>query len=136
MATRSWFMPGSCSAQRQRGFPVPQAMDQTRKAAGAGLIQVMMQSFPIFVRPPRNTLGAAGAVANFGQVGTNPIGAGVYVPHRPQASYGIAGQYIDHTIFWASQTIPTSIPISGLTDPAVLAALLGSVNVQAAVRTL
>lgn len=133
-AKRRWFSPGSCSSQRQRGFPMPLGQDETREASGRPLRPTMAQSFPIFVHPARSDMGARGVVSLFGQTFVNPIGAGVYAPNRPQASYGIAGQYVDHTIFWAQQTIPTTIPMGPLTSPAELAALLGIVNVQAALR--
>lgn len=134
MATRRWFRPASCNSQRQRGFPMPLGDDETRAAAGRPFRQVPMQSGPIFVQPQRNDLGAAGVVTVMGQIATNPIGAGICVPNRPQYSYGIAAQYIQGVMFWAQQTIPTTIPMGPLTSPAEMAALLGTVNVQAAVR--
>jgi hypothetical protein len=93
-----------------------------------------MQSRPFFVRGPRFSEGTQRDVPNVGQVYSNPIGAGVVARYRPQASYGQAAQYYAGTIWWTPQAIPTSVNLSGLTSPASLAALLGPMNVQAAVR--
>lgn len=83
---------------------------------------------------PYYSRGAAAYVPNTGKVLTNPIGAGVVALHRPQASYGPSAQYIDHALWWTSQTIPTSVSLQGLTNPEQLAALLDSVEIQAVVR--
>lgn len=133
---RRFFCPSSVNAQRQRGFPMPLGADETRAFAGRPLRNdVPMQSGPIRVQPGRSDMGARGYVNIFGQVGTNPIGAGVVAMNRPQPFYGPAGEYVENTIFWVSQAIPTSIPQGPLVSPATMAALLGAVNVQAAVRT-
>lgn len=133
MTTRSFFPPPSPS-RTQRGFPMPGGQPETRAAAGMPWPLVAPFGGVIMVQPRRSDMGAAGFVMNFGKVLTDPIGAGVVAPHRPQAYYGQAGQYIDHTIFWAQRTIPTTIPLGPLTTPAELQALLGRVNVQAAIR--
>jgi hypothetical protein len=89
---------------------------------------------PHYVRGPDFSKGTARDVPNFGKVLTNPIGAGVVALHRPQASYGQAAQYYAGTIWWTPQAIPTSVNLSGLTSPDALAAILGPLYVQAAVR--
>jgi hypothetical protein len=134
-AKRAWFLPGVSAQQRQRGFPSPLNAQETRAANGAPLRQVPPFGGVVMAMPRRNDIGAAGYVPNFGRPLVNPIGAGIYAPNRPQASYGSAGQYVNHTIFWAQQTIPTTIPLGPLVSPQTLKALLGTVNVQAAVRT-
>lgn len=131
---RTWFSPAS-PAGRQRGYPQPLSPAQSYAAAGAVPPQPVMFGGVILVANRRSDMGAAGYAPVFGRVASNPIGAGIVAAHRPQPSYGVAGQYLDHTIFWAQQTIPTSVPFASLTGPAQLAALLGTVNVQAAVRT-
>ncbi len=134
MGVRSWFRPAS-PAGGQRGFGTPLGVRETRQAAGQPWPLMPGYGYAIPSQTSRSDMGADGTVNSFGKVLTNPIGAGVVACYRPQASYGMAGQYIDHTIFWASQTIPTTIPLGPLVSPQTLAALLGTVNVQAAVRT-
>lgn len=79
-------------------------------------------------------LGAAALAPQFGHVPVNPIGAGLPATARPQASYGSAGRYVAGTVFWAAQTVPTSVPLGPLVSAQTLAALLGRMNVRAAVR--
>lgn len=129
---RSWFTPTSGKGE-QRGYPAPLKAAQGRRGWGPG---------PAASGRPQDHLAPwwAGHVAdrtvhNYGKVLTNPIGAGVVARYRPQASYGPAGQYVNGQIFWTSQAIPTTVNLQGLTDPAALAAVLGPIRVQAAVRT-
>lgn len=128
----SWLFPASPASQ-QRGFAEPQNALEHRPPGA------MPNVPPIYGEvgynwTPYYSRGAAAYVPITGKVLTNPIGAGVVALHRPQASYGPGGEYIDHQIWWTSQAIPTSVGMQGLTNPADLAALLGQVNVQAAVR--
>lgn len=130
--TRSWFLPSSPQSM-QRGFPTPQNAAQRRPppwrndvAPWGGVIQLLTRRFD---------RGAAAYAPNFGRINNNPIGAGIVAPNMPHASYGMSARYVNHTIFWVSQSIPTSVPMSGLQGPDQMAALLGTVNVQAAVRT-
>jgi len=83
----------------------------------------------------RQSYGAGGVAPQYGKVLTNPIGAGVVALHRPQASYGSAAQYVNGAIWWTSQAIPTTVNLQGLTRPQDLAAVLGPLYVQAAIRT-
>ena len=127
--TRSWGRP----ADRQRGMPSPQNKAQARPKGS------MPNKPPIFggvimVETPYYDRGAAAYVPNFGYTLTNPIGAGVVALHRPQASYGLSGQYLNGSIWWTSQIIPTSVSLQGLTSPKVLEALLGTLRVQGVVR--
>jgi hypothetical protein len=131
--TRSFpypFLP----ADRQRGFPSPQNALEARPAGS------MPNAPPIFGGVYQNytpyySRGAAAFVPNFGRVLTNPIGAGIYAPYRTQASYGPPAHYANGAIWWTSQAIPTSVHLAGLTDPDILAQLVGMTNVQAMVRT-
>lgn len=127
----SWMMP---SRDGQRGFPSPEAPDQSRPPGS------MPNVPPIFGGVYQNYTpyydrGAAAFVPNFGFLLTNPIGAGVVALQRPQASYGPAGQYFNGAIWWTSQAIPTSVNLQGLTNPEVLASILSTNELQAVVRT-
>lgn len=118
----------------QQGYPDPMGPGQERPA-GSMPNSVPYSGLPSFGPVMRQSYGTAGLAPQYGKVLTNPIGAGVVAMHRPQASYGVAAQYVNGAIWWASQTIPTSVNLQGLTDPAQLAAVLGPINVKAAIRT-
>lgn len=125
---RSWFAPsGSHGSQAGQDAPGPNR---------AGWVQsgFYPDGRPHYVRGPDFSKGTARDVPNFGKVLTNPIGAGVVALHRPQASYGQAAQYVAGTIWWTPQGIPTSVNLQGLTSPEALAAVLGPLYVQAAIR--
>jgi hypothetical protein len=130
---RSWLNPEADGGQ-QRGFPNPLAFLQRRPKGS------MPNSPPVFggvdyVVTPEYDRGASAYVPVTGKVLTNPIGAGIYAPHRPQASYGPSGQYADGAIWWSSQQIPTSVNLAGLTSPDELADILNGIQIQAVVRT-
>lgn len=117
----------------QRGFPAPNAPLQ-RRPPETMPNQVPVSGLPRMGPVHKQDYGAAAYAPQYGKVLTNPIGAGVVARYRPQASYGSAAQYVNGAIWWTSQGIPTSVSLTGLTDPAVLAAVLGPVNLQAAIR--
>lgn len=56
---------------------------------------------------------------------------GSIVPHKPRVvpNYPL-GQYINNTIFFANQVIPTTIPLSGLQTQRSIAALLSTFEVE------
>jgi hypothetical protein len=118
----------------QRGFPSPLAPDQRRPRGSMPNVPDMFGGVAYNVTPDMDR-GASAFVPITGKVLTNPIGAGIPVPHRPQASYGPAGEYADGMIFWTTQQIPTSVNLNGLTSPQELAELLDGIQIQAVVRT-
>lgn len=126
---RSWLNPSSPSGE-QRGFPAPGDARQYRPAGTMDAI-APIYGLNIPVTTPYYDRGAAAVVQNYGKVLTNPIGAGIVALSRPQASYGQAAEYINGAIWWTSQAIPTSVNLQGLSDPAALLAVLGTINVQA-----
>lgn len=134
---RSWFAPSE-PQDAQRGFPGPLAGGQ-RRSKGSTVPEPRYTgdngSGVSYVAGPVYSAGANQYVPQTGTVLSNPIGAGIVATHRPQASYGSAGQYYDGAIWWTSQDIPTSINPAGLVDPQELSAILGDVYVQAVVRT-
>jgi hypothetical protein len=127
----SWLFP---EGGGQQGMPGPLSPNQRRPAGtwGAGPPQY---GLPIMVYTPYYDRGAAAYVPNYGKVMYNPIGAGVVAQYRPQASYGKAAQYANGALWWASQAIPTTVNLQGLTDPRTLAAMLGPIKIQGVVRT-
>lgn len=118
---------------RQQGFPSPRGPGQERPA-GSMPNTVVPDGMNHQVYTPYFSRGADAFVQNFGKILTNPIGAGVVAQHRPRASYGAPGQVMNGAILWTTQGIPTSVYGQGLTSPQVVAAILGPINVQAAVR--
>lgn len=127
------FLRPAEGSNAQRGFPSP--LDPSQKYPPG-----TMNNRPIpfggayMVETPYYDRGAAAFVPNFGIVTTNPIGAGIPVNHRPQSSYGPAGQYINGAIWWTSQVIPTTVNLSGLTSPEVMGAILSQEQVYGVVR--
>ena len=131
---RSWFRPSDPDGG-QRGTPPSLNAAQRRPAGSMDANPPPFPAEPIYVYTPYFSRGTAAYVPNLGKVLTNPIGAGVVALHRPQASYGGAAQYENGALWWTSQAIPTTIAPQSLTDPDQLAAILGSLQVQAVVRT-
>lgn len=130
---RSWFAPGSPPGPAQ-GFPAPENAAQ-RRPAGSMPNHPIQYGRAIPVWTPPYSRGADAVVMNYGKLLTNPIGAGVVAQFRPHPYYGQPAQYDNGALWWTSQIIPTSINLAGLTDPESLEALVGSVNVEAMVRT-
>lgn len=128
----SWLMPWS-PRSGQTGMPEPENALQHRPPGD------MPNEPPIYGEvgynwTPEYSRGAAAYVPITGKVLTNPIGAGVVAMQRPQASYGPAGQYVDHSIWWTSQAVPTTVDLNGLLSAQEVEALVGNMNVQAMVR--
>ncbi len=130
---RTWQDPGGSVGDVQTGFPAPTAPGQRRPAGSMPNVPAY-GGLPSWSPVMQQSYGAGRMAPQYGKVLTNPIGAGVVALYRPQASYGVAAQYVAGVDFWTSQAIPTSVNLQGLTDPAVLAAVLGPINVKAAVR--
>jgi hypothetical protein len=89
----------------------------------------------VYRETPQYSRGAAAFVPGTPIVPTNPIGAGIYAPFRPRPYYAAPGTYEAGTMFWLSQSTPTTVRLQGLTDVQALAAVLGPTYVKAAVRT-
>lgn len=128
----SWLFPAS-PRSLQAGQPEPQGALQYRPPGSMPNVPVI-DGIIDYVVSPEFSRGAGRYVPQSGYVLSNPIGAGVVVMQRPQASYGPAGEYVDGAIFWNSQSIPTSVDLASLLGPEQVEALVGNMNVQAMVR--
>jgi hypothetical protein len=66
-----------------------------------------------------------------------PANPGDLVPFKPSVvpRYPL-GQYINNTIFWANQVIPTSIPLSGLQTEKAIQSILSTFEVYGEAQTL
>ena len=126
-AGKSTFLPQSVS-DFLRGFPIPESKNQKRGKT----IPVKTQSGPIPVYTPDYSRGAAAVVQNYGQVFSNPIGAGIAYTHKLNAYNERPAEYHAGTIWFMNQTSPTSVNVQGLTSPQQLEAILGTVNILAA----
>lgn len=129
---RSW-LDAIFGASANRGFPAPQGRAQARPP-GSFMDNPAPDGFAHYVEYPYFSRGDGARAPQLGQVSYDPIGGGVVALHRTQASYGPAAQYENGEIFWTSQAVPTSVNLQGLTNPDILAAVIGPINVQAAVR--
>jgi hypothetical protein len=139
-STKMWakgvrsFQNSTSGSGAQRGYPAPEGRLQSRPPGsmnpGPQPWGGVYQNYT-----PYYSRGDAAYVPNFGKVTENPIGAGIYAPYRPQASYGGAAQYANGQLWWSSQAIPTSISPQSLTDPQQLAAILSTLQIQGVVRT-
>jgi hypothetical protein len=117
----------------QRGMPDAQNAAQHRPI-GSMPNHPIVQGRAWTTTTPYYDRGAAAVVQNFGKLLTNPIGAGVVVLNRPQASYGRSSEYHYGALWWTSQNIPTSIDLSSLVSTDDLSAALGPDNAPAAIR--
>lgn len=129
---RSWMNP-SAPADEQRGFPAPQNNGQRRPAGSMSNVPPV-SGLPIAVETPYYDRGAAAFVQNYGKVLYNPIGAGIVALNRPQASYGQSSEYVNGSIWWTSQAVPTTVNLQGLVDPDALASIIDGINLEAVVR--
>lgn len=128
----SWLFPASPRAL-QAGQPEPENALQYRAPGSMPNVPVI-DGIVDYIVSPEFSRGAGRYVPQTGKVLTNPIGAGIPALQRPQASYGPSGEYVDGTIFWTSQAVPTSVDLTGLLGPDQVQALVGNMNVQAMVR--
>lgn len=120
-------------ASMQRGTPSPEnALQHRPPGSMPNRPRIFGGVYQKYTEP--YSRGAAAYAPNFGKVLENPIGAGIVAIHRPKASYGKPAEYINGIAFWTSQTVPTSIHLQGLATPEEMEALLGNMNVEAAVR--
>ena len=87
-----------------------------------------------FVLTPYYDGGAQMFAPQFDTPFTNPIGAGIPVPYRTQASYYGSGQYEQGIIFWTNQFIPTSIPSSELLSASEVEAMLANFQVYQSIQ--
>lgn len=127
---RTWSNPAS-PAGSNRGMPSP-LNDRQARPAGDFTPQVAQGTGPGWSRTPYYSMGAGEFAPQFGQVLTNPIGAGIVVSSPMAAESGQAAEYVNGVIYFATQNIPTSLNFQGLTDPEALAAILGPIYIEAA----
>lgn len=129
----TWEDPGY-PVDAQRGSPAPQGPAQAYRPGdlsspvpdGSTTYRVTRQ----FSRGAQRAAPITGIVL----ASSNP---GDVVPHKPRVvpDYPL-GQYINNTIFWANQVIPTTVKLSGLATEDAIDAMLQTFVVYGKAQTL
>ena len=75
-------------------------------------LQTTPQPVPVWLQSRPYDRGAAAYAPHFGQIPSNPIGAGVYAPYRIPTIAGPGARYVFGAIWFDVQSVPTSIRIN------------------------
>jgi hypothetical protein len=125
-------IPGAQQSALMRGTPGAQTWWQRRSPRGA---DTMAQGWPVWLQSRPYSRGAAAYSPKFGQLATNPIGAGIYAPYKLPVIAGPGARYQFGAIWFDVQTIPTSINFSPTMSSQSVAALLATSSVSAMYAT-
>jgi len=108
----------------QRGAPAPQSANQ-RYPAGA--LTTPALDGKQYYRVTRQFSRGAQRMAPITGIVLSSPNPGDFVPHKPNVvpRYPL-GQYINNTIFWTNQVIPTTVKLSGLQTEEALDAMLSN----------
>lgn len=125
----TWFNPSN-PVDAQRGQPAPQSAAQARPR---GSVRSAPMDGTTRYRETRNFSRGMQAFAPITPILVQDANPGSIVPHKPTVvpRYPL-GQYINNTIFFANQVIPTTIPLSGLQTQRSVEALLSQFYVYGA----
>lgn len=131
--TDTWAAP-AYPVDAQRGQPAPQSPAQARPR---GSVRSAPMDGTTRYRETRNFSRGMQAFAPITPILVQDANPGSIVPHKPTVvpRYPL-GQYINNTIFFANQVIPTTIPLSGLQTQKSIEALLSTFYVYGAEPTL
>ncbi len=112
----------------QRGQPAPQSPGQARPAGS--VVNGRMDGTTRYRETPNFSRGMQRYAVNT-PILIQDANPGTIVPHKPRVvpNYPL-GQYINNTIFFANQVIPTTIPLSGLQTQKSVEALLSTFFVE------
>ena len=123
---------GALQSSLMRGTGGAMAYWQRRQIAGPATIP---QGAPFFLTSRPYSRGAGAHAPKFGQLATNPIGAGVPSPYRLPTIAGPGARYQFGAIWFDVQTIPTSIAPSPTMSMDSVQALLATSSVAAMYAT-
>lgn len=123
---------GATQQSLMRGTGGALAFWQRRQIQGP---QTIGQGQPVYLHSRPFSRGAAAYSPKFGQLATNPIGAGVPAPYRLPTIAGPGARYEFAAIWFDVQTIPTSIAPSPTMSMDSVAALLATSSVSAMYAT-
>lgn len=123
----TWLTP-STPVDAQRGQPAATAPAQRRPA---GSVRSAPMDGRTSYRETREFSRGMQRYAPITPILVQDANPGSLVPHKPRVvpNYPL-GQYINNTIFFANQVIPTTIPLSGLQTQRSIAALLSTFVVE------
>lgn len=112
----------------QRGQPAPQGPGQRRPAGSVR--SAPMDGTTRYRETPNFSRGMQRFAVNT-PILVQDANPGSWVPHKPRVvpNYPL-GQYINNTIFFANQVIPTTVPLAGLQTQRAVAALLSTFDVE------
>jgi len=118
----------------QRGFPAPESRSQAYRP---GQVTRPTPNGVTTYRETRNFSRGAQAFAPTTPIVLNTPNPGQIVLHRPNVLSKVPlGQYINNTIFWSNQIIPTTVKLSGLQTEKAVEALLSDFEVYGRAETL
>lgn len=122
----TWLDPSS-PVDAQRGFPAPENPNQGYRA---GDLTQPKPDGSTYYRVTREFSRGAQRSAPITPILMSTPNPGSVVPHKPSVCprYPL-GQYINNTIWWTNQVIPTSVPLSGLQTEKAVAAMLATFHV-------
>lgn len=87
------------------------------------------QGAPFYLQSRPYSRGAGAYSPKFGTLNINPIGAGVYAPHKLPVIAGPGARYQFGAIFFDVQAIPTTVRMSPTMPKESIAALLATSHV-------
>lgn len=123
---------GIAQGQVMRGTPGFAAPYQRRQIAGPG---TAIKGTPVYLHSRPYSRGAGAFSPKFGVLNINPIGAGVYAPFKLPVIAGPGARYEFGAIWFAPQTIPTTVHMSPTMSAESLNALLSTSQVSAMYAT-
>lgn len=93
------------------------------------------QPFPYWLQSRPYDRGAAAFAPKFGNIGVNPIGAGIYAPYKLPPIAGPGARYQAAAIWFDVQTIPTSLLMNPTIPVETVNALIATSYVGASYLT-
>lgn len=100
---------GADQTALMRGQPGAMAPYQRRQVRGP---ETLAQGREVWLQSRPYDRGAAAFSPKFGQLAVNPIGAGVYAPHKLPVIAGPGARYEFGAIWFDVQAIPTTVQMS------------------------
>ena len=97
--------------------------------------ETVMQGGPFWLQSRPYNRGAAAFAPKFGTIPVNPIGAGIYAPHKLPPLGGPGARYAAGAIFFGVQAIPTTIRMAPTMPQESVNALLATSYVAAMYAT-
>jgi len=123
---------GAVQSSLMRGTPGALTWWQKRAPRGPATVA---QGGPVYLHSRPYSRGAGAFSPKFGQLATNPIGAGIYAPYKLPVIAGPGARYEFAAIWFNVQAIPTTIRMSPTMPQESVNALLATSHVAAMYAT-